>query len=275
MFASDWSHTIFTLAAFSNNLKNTSLVKKIFLPTSFVCLLTIFFFAFSSFKANSKKAVYKAEVTTKENLSKNNAALTTEAASNLLYDSLHLADLGLSKDAMRLAYKGHEELVERGVLNNEDVLAVCDFSQSSDNKRLYIIDTKNYRILFNTYVAHGKNSGLNYAERFSNTPESLQSSLGFYRTKSTYFGKHGLSLKLEGLEKGFNDNAEARAVVMHGADYIGDNRLGSAYMGRSFGCPAVPQAQSEKIINMLKNGTCLFIYHPTQKYLNASRILNA
>lgn len=173
-----------------------------------------------------------------------------------------------------MAYKGQQHLSDRGTLNNEDVLAICDFSQPSDKKRLYIIDAKNYRVLLNTYVAHGKNSGLNYAERFSNTHESLQSSLGFYVTKGTYFGKHGLSLKLAGMEKGFNDNAEARAVVLHGANYIGNNRLGSAYMGRSFGCPAVPQAQSDMVINLLKNGTCLFIYHPTQKYLNGSKILN-
>lgn len=194
--------------------------------------------------------------------------------SNLLYDSLKLGSLGLAREVMNMAYKGHQVLAERGVLNNEEVMAIVDFSQSSKAKRLYIIDTKNYRVLMNTYVAHGKNSGLNYAERFSNRPESLQSSLGFYVTKGTYFGKHGLSLRLSGQERGFNDNAEARAVVIHGAEYIGDNRLSSPYMGRSFGCPAVPQAQSEKVINLLKNGTCLFIYHPTQQYLHGSTILN-
>jgi hypothetical protein len=193
----------------------------------------------------------------------------------MLYDSLQLDNFGLSREVMQMAYKGQQELINRGELGNEELIAVCDFSQPSSKKRLYIIDTRNYKVVYNTYVAHGKNSGLNYAERFSNTPESLQSSLGFYRTKGTYFGKHGLSLKLEGLERGFNNNAEARAVVMHGAEYIGDNRAGSAYMGRSFGCPAVPQAQSQKIINILKNGSCLFIYHPTQKYLSASKILNA
>ncbi len=203
------------------------------------------------------------------------SASALEAATHLLYDSLHLADLGIKEEVLALAYKGQQQLADRGVLNNDHVMAICDFSQSSSKKRLYIIDTKNYRVLYNTYVAHGKNTGLNYAERFSNTPESLQSSLGFYTTKSTYNGKHGLSLKLQGLERGFNDNAESRAVVMHGAEYIGDNRVGSAYMGRSFGCPAVPQAQSATIINMLKNGTCLFIYHPTAKYLNASNILNS
>ncbi|HUC82766.1 MAG TPA: murein L,D-transpeptidase catalytic domain family protein [Flavisolibacter sp.] len=193
----------------------------------------------------------------------------------MLYDSLQLDNLGLSREVMQLAYKGHQELVERGVLENEDLVAIADFSQSSSKKRLYVIDTRNYRVVYNTYVAHGKNSGLNYAERFSNTPESLQSSLGFYLTKQTYTGKHGLSLRLDGLEQGFNDKAMERAIVMHGAEYIGPNRSGADYMGRSFGCPAVPQAESKAIINTLKNGTCLFIYHPTQKYLNASRILNA
>ena len=139
---------------------------------------------------------------------------------------------------------------------------------------MYIIDVKNFKVLLNTYVAHGKNSGLEYAKRFSNRHESLQSSLGFYVTKNTYFGKHGLSLRLSGQDKGFNDNAESRAVVVHGAQYIGDNRLNSAYMGRSFGCPAVPQKLANKVINTIKNGTTLFIYHPSQQYLHGSTLLN-
>jgi hypothetical protein len=232
------------------------------------------FFAFSSFKARSNKATKNTAASTEKVVSEDKKSSSIEAVSNLLYDSLNLESLGLPREVMKMAYKGQQHLSDRGTLNNEDILAICDFSQPSDKKRLYIIDAKNYRVLLNTYVAHGKNSGLNYAERFSNTHESLQSSLGFYVTKGTYFGKHGLSLKLAGMEKGFNDNAEARAVVLHGANYIGNNRLGSAYMGRSFGCPAVPQAQSDMVINLLKNGTCLFIYHPTQKYLNGSKILN-
>ncbi len=246
-------------------------MKKIFLPSSVVCLLTMFF-GFSSFKASSKRTTPKnAPVLT----SSAKASVSAEAASNLLYDSCHLETMGLPREVMAMAYKGHEYLSSHGSLGNNEVMAICDFSQSSDKKRLYIIDTKNYQVLFNTYVAHGKNSGLNYAERFSNASESLESSLGFYVTKETYLGKHGLSLKLSGLERGFNDNAEARAVVIHGAEYIGDERLGSGYMGRSFGCPAVPQSQSQHVISLLKNGTCLFIYHPTEKYLRGSKILNS
>ena len=231
------------------------------------------FFAFSSFKARSNKGTTVNAASSKV-LDVEVKVTSAEAASNLLYDSLQLESLGLPREVMNMAYKGQQYLNEKGSLENSDVIAICDFSQPSDKKRLYIIDAKNFRVLFNTYVAHGKNSGLNYAERFSNKPESLQSSLGFYVTKGTYSGKHGLSLKLSGQERGFNDNAEARAVVMHGAEYIGSNRADAAYMGRSFGCPAVPQAQSSKVINLLKNGTCLFIYHPTQKYLNNSKILN-
>lgn len=237
------------------------------------------FFVLSSFRANSKKS---ASNTTPTAAVANNFSAgdkvenrnTAEAFSNKLYDSLQLNELGLSRDVMYMAYKGQQQLAERGVLNNEAVVAIADFSKSSSEKRLFIIDTKNFQVLYHTYVAHGKNSGLNYAERFSNIPESLQSSLGFYVTKNTYFGKHGLSLKLAGVERGFNDNAESRAIVIHGAEYIGTNRADAAYMGRSFGCPAVPQAQSNKVINLLKNGTCLFVYHPTAKYLNGSKLLN-
>ena len=248
-------------------------MKKVFLPATLACLL-VFFVVFPVLKAKSTKALVKSETVVTEPTVEPAAKSSVEVASNLIYDSLKLSSLGLSRDVMNMAYKGHEVLADRGVLQNESIIAIADFSQSSKAKRLYIIDTKNYRVLMNTYVAHGKNSGVSYAEKFSNQPESLQSSLGFYVTKGTYFGKHGLSLKLSGQERGFNDNAEARAVVIHGANYIGDSRLSSPYMGRSFGCPAIPQELSDKVINLLKNGTCLFIYHPTQQYLHGSKILN-
>ena len=197
-----------------------------------------------------------------------------EAESSLIYDSLQLDDLGLNRSAMKYAFKGFKTLVKKGLVANDNILTVCDFSQPSSKKRMYIIDVKNYEVLVNTYVAHGKNSGLQSASQFSNIHESLQSSLGFYVTKSTYFGKHGLSLRLDGKDKGYNDQAESRAIVVHGAEYIGDHRLGAAYMGRSFGCPAVPQHQAAKVINLIKDGTTLFIYHPSASYLHGSRILN-
>jgi hypothetical protein len=205
----------------------------------------------------------------------NTVAAAAKSASMMLYDSLKLDELGLSMDAMQYAYKGYEYLRNKGAVRNSDIITVVDFSQSSFKKRMYIIDVKNYKVLLNTYVAHGRNTGLQYAKNFSNIPESLQSSLGFYITKTTYNGKHGLSLKLEGEEPGFNNRAEERAIVVHGADYIGSHRLSAPYMGRSFGCPAVPQEQASKVINTIKDGTVLFIYHPSAKYLQSSKILNS
>src|SRR4030095_3837368 len=173
------------------------------------------------------------------------------------------------------AYKGYKTLLSRGLITKQNILSVIDFSQSSKNKRLYIIDIENREILMNTFVAHGRNSGKEFATSFSNSVSSLKSSLGFFITKGTYFGEHGLSLRIDGIERGINDNAEKRAVVIHGADYLGENYLdGNSFSGRSWGCPAVPSQLSGQIIDMIKDGTVIFIYHPTQKYLSKSRVLN-
>ena len=194
---------------------------------------------------------------------------------DLVYDSLQLEKRGLSKDAFKYAYTGYKKLEEEGKLNKEGIITICDFSQSSRRKRLYVIDLNEYKLLLNTYVAHGRNSGVEYARKFSNRPESRQSSLGFYRTKTTYWGGHGLALTLSGLEPGINDKAERRKIVVHGSQYIGDNyRRWGKFMGRSFGCPAVPMKQSKILINTIKDGSCLFIYHPTKNYLSGSKILN-
>jgi hypothetical protein len=251
-------------------------MKKTFLPVAALCLAIAFFTAVkaktikpASFATNSIAVTAPVKEEKEET-----AAAKAEAVAMNLYDSLKLEKIGLTKEAMLYAYLGHQNLVKKGQVNNSDILTICDFSQSSSKKRMYIVDVKNFKVLMNTYVAHGKNSGLTHAKSFSNVHESLQSSMGFYVTKQTYTGKHGLSLRLDGKDRGFNDNAESRAVVVHGADYIGEHRLGSAYMGRSFGCPAVPQAQSAKVINLIKDGTTLFIYYPSQKYLNGSNVLN-
>ena len=194
----------------------------------------------------------------------------------MVYNKLGLAEKGLSEKAFEYAYKGYERLLEKGQLSQPGMLTICDFSQSSNKKRLYLVDLENEKVVMNTYVAHGRNSGGEFATKFSNNPNSLQSSLGFYVTQNTYIGGHGLSLKITGMEPGFNNNAMQRAVVVHGADYIGESRLhSSSYMGRSFGCPAVPGRESARIINTIKNGTCLFIYHPSaNNYLQRSNLLN-
>ena len=183
-----------------------------------------------------------------------------EFAIDMIYDSLQLEQRGLKKEVFKYAYTGYKKLEEEGKLDIEGIITICDMSQSSRRKRLYLIDLNEFKLLMQTYVAHGKNSGGEYAKKFSNRPQSLQSSLGFYRTKATYWGGHGLSLTLSGLEPGFNDKAERRKIVLHGSQYIGDNyRRWGKYMGRSFGCPAVPMKYSKLLINTIKNGSCPFI----------------
>lgn len=224
---------------------------------------------------NATASVARMAAPAVENASTFSKEVSVKAVATALYDSLNLDRLGLKYDALEYAIKGYQNLLEKGRVRNTDLLTVVDFSQSSRKKRFYIIDVARYKVLMNTYVAHGKNTGVDMATKFSNIPESLQSSLGFYITKGTYFGKHGLSLKLDGLERGYNDKAEERAIVLHGADYIGEHRKGAPYMGRSFGCPAVPRHQSDEVISLIKNGSVLFIYHPSAGgYLHGSKLLN-
>ena len=196
-------------------------------------------------------------------------------AADVLYDNISLQEYGLSKEAFEYAWKGYQRLLEKKMISRTNYLSICDFSQSSRKKRLYIIDVENNKLITNTYVAHGKNSGAEYATRFSNKPESLQSSLGFYITSQTYFGEHGLSLRILGVDPGYNDKALERSIVIHGAAYVNEARAKTGiFMGRSWGCPAVPQKESTNIITTIKNGTCLFIYHPSRNYMLGSKILN-
>jgi hypothetical protein len=191
-----------------------------------------------------------------------------------IYDSLKLGTLGLSRQAYDYALKGFNYLLYLGKLANNNIISIVDFSEPSSKKRLFIIDLKNYKILFNTYVAHGQNSGKEFANNFSNTPESLQSSPGFYVTKETYTGAKGYSLRLEGEEAGINDNALSRGIVMHAAPYVNESLAkGRGFIGRSWGCPAVAPELHQAIINKIKNGTCLFLYTPNKNYISSSRIL--
>ena len=189
-----------------------------------------------------------------------------------VYDSLHLNISGLSYQAYEFAKKGFDKLMEEGRLLNDSIVSIIDFSQPSIQKRLFIIDLKNYKVLFNTLVAHGRNTGRELATSFSNKASSYMSSPGFYITGNTYEGKNGYSLKLEGLEEGINDNAFERGIVVHGAAYVSQDLANAqGYIGRSQGCPAVPVSVSERIINTIKEGSCLFIYHPS--YISHSRLL--
>lgn len=162
-------------------------------------------------------------------------------------------------------------LRHQGTDNFSRYMAVADFSMASTKKRLWIIDMANLKVVHHTYVAHGRNSGDNSAYRFSNIPESYQSSLGFYRTGEIYQGKHGRSLRLEGLDRGFNDKAWQRAIVIHGADYVSESFIRqNGRLGRSFGCPAVPQPEVNEVIDLLGTGSLFFIYYPDRNYLQRS-----
>lgn len=194
---------------------------------------------------------------------------------SILYDYMSLEKNGLDEKAFEYAWRGYHNLLKKGLITKSNVLSICDFSQSSCSKRMYVIDVRHKKLLYRTFVAHGQNSGAEYASSFSNDPDSYKSSLGFYLTKKTYYGRNGLSLRIEGLDSGYNDLAGKRNIVLHGAPYVSlkyMNNNGS--IGNSLGCPAMPNTISPKIIRAVRNGSCLFIYHPTQKYLQESTVIN-
>lgn len=170
------------------------------------------------------------------------------------------------------AVKGYNLLKSQGKIQRH-LLTVIDFSKSSNTKRLWIIDMDLQSVIYNTLVAHGRNSGDEFAQSFSNTNSSNMSSLGFYATGELYNGKHGQSLKLDGLETGLNSNARSRGVVMHAADYVSETFIKLHHrLGRSQGCPALPNGITKEVINLIKGKSCLFIYHP--EYDRESKILS-
>jgi len=201
---------------------------------------------------------------------------TGDALVENLYSAVNLANSGLGKNAFNLAIKGLTKLQAIGKLLNPTIITIADYSQSSNNKRLYVIDLKNKKLLFNTYVAHGRNTGSEFAKDFSNKEGSFKSSLGFYITENPVIGSHtGFSLILDGVEKGINDHAGKRAIIIHGADYATEDFIKKyGRLGRSQGCPALPPDLNKPIIESIKGGTCLFIYNPDDKYIQNSTLLN-
>ncbi|MBC7848980.1 MAG: murein L,D-transpeptidase catalytic domain family protein [Chitinophagaceae bacterium] len=190
-----------------------------------------------------------------------------------LFDSLHLDELGLSRKVFEFALHGMDKLRRTDRIHS-NIITIADFSKSSTEKRLFVIDLDTKEILYNTWVAHGKNSGKETANIFSNKVQSNKSSLGFYVTGSAYNGSNGYSMKLMGMESGFNSNAFKRAIVLHGADYVNTDYINSqGYIGRSQGCPAVMPEISAALIDSIKEGSCLFIYHPSSTYISRSSLL--
>ncbi|MEJ7609835.1 MAG: murein L,D-transpeptidase catalytic domain family protein [Ferruginibacter sp.] len=191
-----------------------------------------------------------------------------------IFDSLILGKYGLGRVAYDYAMLGYNSLKQKGLLSDNSLLTIIDFSLSSAKKRLFVLDLKKYKLLFVTYAAHGRNTGTSHALHFSNEPESFKSSVGFYLTMGTYTGQHGYSLKLRGYEAGFNDNAEERAIVMHSAEYVSEALIKQqGYIGRSLGCPALSPDIYKQVIAKIQNKTCLFVYGNDGNYIGNSKLL--
>lgn len=194
------------------------------------------------------------------------------AEADAIYTDIKLQDAGLSLDAFEKAIKGYNKLDSLGQLSNCNIISIADFSQSGNNKRLYVIDLTNRKILFQTYCAHGKYSGAEFANYFSNVPGSKKSCLGFFVTMNSYYGDCGYGMRLKGVEYGFNNNAYYRNIVMHGSNYASENWIETyGTLGRSWGCPAVPPQEVNSIIDEIKDGSCFFIYYPDPYYLAYSK----
>lgn len=224
-------------------------------------------------KENTDTKKIETVVENKSEKSTNKISSSEELYNSILFETDHK----LNFEAFSKAILGFNNLKKAGKLDeNAHLLTICDFSMSSNTKRLWVIDTNERKVLFNSLVAHGKNTGEEFATNFSNTESSYQSSLGFYITDATYSGGNGYSLRLLGMDKGYNDAALQRAVVMHGADYVSEEFAAShKRIGRSWGCPAIPKALTEPIINTIKGKNCLFIYYPDENYLSSSEWLKA
>jgi hypothetical protein len=191
-----------------------------------------------------------------------------------LNSGLHNNELP-SERVLQLGLEGQTHLLKDGVIVKSNILTIIDFNLPSTQKRMWVIDTETGDVLFHNLVAHGQNSGSLFAEHFSNIPGSYTSSKGFYKTGGTYHGKHGLSLLLDGLEEGINDRARERAIVIHSANYVSESFIKQhGRLGRSHGCPALPNELNAEIINAIKGGSCLYIHAKEEDYLAMSRIFN-
>ena len=229
----------------------------------------ILFCAFSFKPLNTADLEKNVISNTDPKLIASNAKVALETKCKTFYTTIDANNLSLPKfDSFFAAFQGYEQLKAQGKITNE-ILTVIDFSLSSIEERMWVIDMKTQKVILKSLVAHGRNSGVEFATNFSNENESYKSSLGFYATGEVYQGKHGLSLRLDGLEQGVNDNARARAVVMHGADYVAESFIkNNSRLGRSLGCPAIPMNMTKEIINTIKDKSCLYIYHPSLNTTN-------
>ncbi|WP_299821574.1 murein L,D-transpeptidase catalytic domain family protein [uncultured Pontibacter sp.] len=251
-------------------------------------ILTSLALGLISFTSSTPATVATAPASIHTSVIGNNASLSYhekevafDAHLQEVYGQAGLQKQGLSFDVFRNAYIGFQNFKDKKLSSGaKSILTVVDFTKPSREKRMWIIDLDAKKVLFKTLVAHGRNTGNGTADKFSNEPNSYMSSIGFYLTDATYYGKHGLSLRLSGMDAKYNSNAMARAIVLHGADYATDTFVKQyGRLGRSLGCPAVPQEISKDVIETIKNKTVLYIHgnekNYTSSYLDQSAAVNA
>lgn len=178
----------------------------------------------------------------------------------------------INPQVLASSLRAYRHAVSKGITTNP-LLTIVDYSKSSTDKRLWVIDTRTNKVLFNTWVAHGKNSGDAASTEFSNKPESLKSSIGVFVTEETYTGKHGDSLRVQGLEPGFNNNAYRRSIVFHGAKYVSAKIASTGKLGHSWGCFAVSQKVINSLVKTIKNKVLVVAYYPDKGWLKSSNFL--
>ena len=183
---------------------------------------------------------------------------------------------GIDPAVLKLAFAASRCATKSRAVTDPSTLTIIDYSKASTEPRLWVLDLRSRELLYHELVAHGQGSGGNYPTRFSNETDSHQTSLGLFVTEDTYVGRNGYSLRLNGLDRGFNDRARERAIVMHGAPYVnGDISKSLGRLGRSHGCPAVRDAVARELIDRVKGGNLVFAYYPDEQWLNSSKYLTS
>lgn len=241
-----------------SNMISTSLSKGIF----FILFLftPTFFFAASPYEKESSIAMSIVK-----------ESFLIDSLANSIYTDLNTEEL--SYPVFLSAFNGYYAYQKSGLIENKNILTIIDFDKTSDQERFFIVDLEKHEVLLKSLVAHGQKTGELEAENFSNREESHKSSLGFYLTDNTYFGKHGLSLRLDGLTQGLNDNARKRNIVVHSADYVSEEFIAkNKRLGRSWGCPALPADGYEDVIELIKEKSLLFVYSSKANFVRQSRI---
>ncbi len=245
-----------------------------------IAVLVLLFFGFSKFFAtasntnSSLESASKVDAFPSKELKIENTSIAFENHIKAMYQKLNLKKAELEYAPFKTAYTGYLNLKAKGELKKE-ILTILDFTKSSRFERMWIIDMKNQKLIRRELVAHGKNSGHDKVTSYSNTHNSNQSSMGFYVTDAPYIGGNGISMLINGMDKGYNCQARSRAVVMHGANYVNPKTMNrNGRLGRSYGCPAVEMHKAKEIIDYVKQGSCLFIYSNNKKYMKTSKWLN-